>query len=80
MQGRGNLDTLTLTTTVGDVLVNDSLHFPGTKINIESSEDLSNVNIITSANQTLNSANISGQVQTLKTGIRILFNPSTFGY
>jgi hypothetical protein len=36
------------------------------------------VNINTSANQTLNAATISGQVQTLRNGVRILFNPSTF--
>lgn len=78
LKGRGNLDTLNLNSKIGDVFVNDSLHFPGTEINIESSQDLSKVNITTSANQTLNSANISGQVQTLKTGVRILFNPSEF--
>jgi hypothetical protein len=78
IHGRGNLDTLTLNTMVGDVFVNDSLHFPGTEIHIQSSHDISRVNIVTSASQTLNSANISGQVQTLKDGVRILFNPSTF--
>jgi hypothetical protein len=63
---------------VGDVYLNDSLHFPGTEISIRSSNDLSEVNINTSANQTLNAATISGQVQTLRNGVRILFNPSTF--
>lgn len=78
LKGRGTLDTLILNGKVGDVFVNDSLHFPGTEISIQSSQDLSKVNITTSANQTLNSANISGQVYTLKNGVRILFNPSTF--
>lgn len=76
--GRGNLDTLSLTTKIDDVFVNDSLHFPDTEINIKSSQDLSKVEITTSANQTLNSANISGQVKTLKDGVSILFNPSAF--
>ncbi|MEJ7767943.1 MAG: translocation/assembly module TamB domain-containing protein [Chitinophagaceae bacterium] len=78
LKGRGNLDTLALNGKVGDVFVNDSLHFPGTEITIQSSQDLSKVNITTSANQTLNAANISGQVYTMKNGVRILFNPSTF--
>lgn len=78
VSGRGNMDTLTLSSKVGDVFVNDSLHFPGTEINVQSSQDLSKVNVITSASQKLNSANISGQVQTLKNGVRILFNPSAF--
>ncbi|HEY6435198.1 MAG TPA: hypothetical protein VIY47_01295, partial [Ignavibacteriaceae bacterium] len=78
VRGRGNRDTLSLTSKVGDVYLNDSLHFPGTEISIRSSNDLSEVNINTSANQTLNAATISGQVQTLRNGVRILFNPSTF--
>jgi hypothetical protein len=78
LQGRGNLDSLSLNTKVGDVYVNDSLHFPGTEVNIESSQDISKVDITTSANQTLNSADISAQVKTLKDGVNILFNPSTF--
>lgn len=78
VKGRGNLDTLTLISRIGDVLVNDSLHFPGTEINIRSSHDVSDVVISTSANQTLNAANISGQLTTLKTGVSILFNQSDF--
>ncbi len=38
LQGRGTLDTLSLNTKVGDVFVNDSLHFPGTEINILSGQ------------------------------------------
>jgi hypothetical protein len=78
IKGRGNLDSLLLTGNVGDVFVNDSLHFPGTTLSIASSKDISNVDVHTSANQTLSSANISGQVQTLKNGVRITFNPSDF--
>jgi TamB, inner membrane protein subunit of TAM complex len=77
-QGRGTYDSLSVATTIGDVFVNDSLHFPGTNLTVKASNDLSQVNIITSANQTLNRANISGEVQTLKNGVRILFNPSSF--
>ncbi len=78
LDGKGNLDTLLLETKVKDVIVNDSLHFPGTTVNIQSSQDISAININTSANKTLNAANISGQVQTLRDGVRILFNPSRF--
>jgi len=59
LQSRGNMDSLLMGLTVGDVSVNDSLHFPGTKINIRSASDISKINITTSANQTLNSADIS---------------------
>ena len=78
IKGRGNLDSLLVEGNVGDIFVNDSLHFPGTSLTISSSHDISNVDIHTSANQTLSSANISGQVQTLRNGVRITFNPSDF--
>lgn len=77
-QGRGTYDSLAVTSTVGDIFVNDSLHFPGTELSVTAANDLSKVNIRTSANQTLNSADISGSVQTLRDGVRILFEPSHF--
>ena len=78
LAGKGNMDSLSVLTKIENTYVNDSLHFPGTTIDIRSSQDVSKVNIFASASQTLNAANISGQVQTLKDGVRILFNPSTF--
>jgi hypothetical protein len=78
LKGRGNLDSLLLSGNIGDVFVNDSLHFPGTKINIQSANDVSKVLISTSANQTLNSANISGTLTTMQNGFSVVFNPSTF--
>ena len=77
-QGRGNLDSLGIALNMGEVFVNDSLHFPGTKINIRSANDLSKINIITSANQTLNSANISGTFQTRRNGFNAIFSPLFF--
>ena len=78
LKGRGSLDSLTMETTIGDVSINDSLHFPGTHLLLHSADDQSTLQITTSANQTLNSANISARVQTLPTGVRVTFNPSTF--
>ncbi|MCA0396210.1 MAG: translocation/assembly module TamB [Bacteroidetes bacterium] len=77
-EGRGTYDSLVVKSTVGDIFVNDSLHFPGTQLSVVAGNDMSKVNIRTSANQTLNSANISGRVQTLKDGVRVLFDPSHF--
>ena len=78
VQARGNLDSLGLALTVGDVFVNDSLHFPGTKVNIRSANDISKINITTSASQTLNAADISGRFQTRANGFSVVFDPSTF--
>ncbi len=78
LKGNGNLDSLSAETTIGDVYVNDSLHFPATHIKIHSASDVSDVTVTTSASQTLNSANISAQVRTLPDGVRIKFRPSIF--
>lgn len=78
LKGIGNLDSLSLESSIADVYVNDSLHFPGSTIKIGSANDLSKVTIKTSASQTLNTANISAQVQTMPKGVRIIFNESTF--
>jgi hypothetical protein len=78
LKGTGTLDSLSLETNIGEVYVNDSLHFPKTRIRLRSANDLSDVRITTSANQTLNSANVDAQVQTSQSGVHIKFNPSTF--
>jgi hypothetical protein len=78
LKGNGNFDSLSLDTKMGEVYVNDSLHFPSTHIQLRSFNDLSDVKITTSANQTLNAANLAAQVQTLTDGVKIKFNPSTF--
>ncbi len=78
LKGQGSLDSLSLETTIGDVTLSDSLHFPGTRIRLHSSNDLSSLQITTSANQTLDSANISARVQTMPTGVQVTFDPSKF--
>ncbi len=78
LKGRGSLDSLSMETTIGDVTLNDSLHFPGTHLILHSANDRSAVLLTTSASQTLNSANISARVETLPTGVQVTFNPSTF--
>jgi len=78
LKGNGNYDSLALESNIGEVYLNDSLHFPLTHIQLRSFNDISDVKISTSANQTLNAANISARVQTLSDGVKIKFNPSTF--
>ncbi|HET9054629.1 MAG TPA: hypothetical protein VFM90_10665, partial [Cyclobacteriaceae bacterium] len=78
VKGRGTLDSLIVETTVGDVYINDSLHFPQTYARVSSANDWSQVRIQTSASQTLNSADIAARVQTIPQGARIFFDPSTF--
>lgn len=78
VRGRGNLDSLSMTDSIGQVFINDSLHFPGTRIHLSSMGDLTSLQVSTSASQTLNSANISARVQTMRTGVKVTFDPSTF--
>ena len=78
LKGNGNYDSLTVENNIGEIYVNDSLHFPLTHIHIRSFNDISDVKISTSANHTLNAANIAAQVETLSDGVRIKFNHSTF--
>jgi hypothetical protein len=76
--GRGTLDTLTFKGDIDDVVINDSLHAPSTKIEITATNDISDVRINTSANKTLNAADLSARIQTNKNGFVLNFNPSTF--
>jgi len=78
VKGRGNLDSLVMETSIGDVYINDSLHFPQTNVRVSSANDWSQVRVQTSANQALNSADIAARVQTIPQGARIFFDPSTF--
>ncbi len=78
MKAMGAYDSLSLEAEIANVYINDSLNFPGTIIKIKSAKDISNINILTSANQTLNSANIIAQVQTLPRGAKIKFRESNF--
>ncbi|THU40652.1 hypothetical protein FAM09_00630 [Niastella caeni] len=78
LKGSGNYDTLSMTSSIADVYINDSLHFPGTDLRVRSANDMSLVQLKTAANQTLNSADLSARVQTMPTGVRILFNQSNF--
>ena len=40
LKGRGSFDSLSMETTIGDVTLNDSLHFPGTHLLLHSANDL----------------------------------------
>ena len=76
--GRGTKDTLAFNGDIDDVIINDSLHAPGTKLRVIAHNDISDVVINTSANKTLNAANLSAKVLTNSNGFRLMFNSSTF--
>ncbi len=78
LSGIGTEDTLKLSGDIEDVVINDSLHSPGTKINIVAANDISDVTINASANKTLSAADLSARILTKKNGFKLTFNPSTF--
>jgi len=78
VNGIGNYDSLSLTTDIENIVINDSLRFPGTKVKVLASNDFSDVSIKTSASKTLSQADLSARVQTLSDGFKLFFNPSSF--
>lgn len=78
MNGLGNNDTLRFHTDIDDVVVNDSLHSPKTVIEAIASNDVSDVQITTSPDNTFYSADLSARIKTNSDGFTLAFNPSTF--
>lgn len=74
----GSYDTLELKGNIEDIVINDSLHLPSTKIDVVAHNDLSDVSIKTAASKTLTEADLSARIQTLEDGFKLFFNPSSF--
>ena len=76
--GTGTKDTLILKGDVYDVVINDSLHSPGTKLLIVSANDTSDIHITTSGNKALSNADLAARILTKSNGFNLTFYPSTF--
>ncbi|MEO8771146.1 MAG: translocation/assembly module TamB domain-containing protein [Ferruginibacter sp.] len=78
LTGNGNGDTLKAAISVDDIGLSDSLHFPGTKLQLTAHNDISEIHLKTSADQTLNDAELNASIQTYADGIKLHFSPSSF--
>ncbi|MES2005033.1 MAG: hypothetical protein V4450_10960 [Bacteroidota bacterium] len=78
LDGEGSIDSLSLRGNIAGIQVSDSLRFPNTRLHIVSQQDHSIVSIKTSADNTLNDADLYADVYTLSDGARIQFRPSSF--
>lgn len=78
LTANGTLDSLNLLGEIASTRLNDSTYLPFTKLNINSANDHSLVNIQTRANNTLNDASLVAEVFTLEDGVRVSFQPSSF--
>ncbi|MEO5968200.1 MAG: translocation/assembly module TamB domain-containing protein, partial [Ferruginibacter sp.] len=74
----GNIDTLKADFAIDNIKISDSLSFPDTRINISANNNLSFINIKTSAAKTLNDAELNASVLTMNDGVKINFFPSSF--
>ncbi|MEO5985034.1 MAG: translocation/assembly module TamB domain-containing protein, partial [Ferruginibacter sp.] len=78
LKGRGTYDTLVTDLAVDDIIISDSLHFPDTKLEVTSHNDVSVIHLKTSASKTLNDAELNASIQTMSDGVQINFFPSSF--
>lgn len=78
LSGQGTKDTLGFYLDIDDVIVDDSLHSPRTRIEATSSNDISEVHITTSPNNEYYSADLSARIKTMNDGVTVSFNPSVF--
>lgn len=78
LSGKGNLDSLNTSITVKNVAITDSLNFPNTQLILNSKNDISNIQLSTSASKTLSDAQLNARVQTYSDGVKIHLFPSSF--
>lgn len=78
LEGNGNADTLFTNLTAENVKITDSLQFPESRISLTAHNDITKVNLVTTANKTLNNAELNATVKTYPDGVNIIFQPSSF--
>ncbi|MFT3981428.1 MAG: translocation/assembly module TamB domain-containing protein [Ferruginibacter sp.] len=78
LAGIGNRDTLYTNITADNIKVSDSMQFPQTVISLAAHNDVSVIKLKTSANKTLNEAELNATVTSYADGVHIHFSPSTF--
>ena len=74
----GNLDSLNTDVSVSEIRISDSLRLPNTKLIFSSKNDISTINLSTSASKTLSNAQLNARLQTYTDGVSIDFSPSSF--
>ncbi|MGZ5248545.1 MAG: translocation/assembly module TamB domain-containing protein, partial [Flavitalea sp.] len=76
--GKGTPDSLVITGETRNIRINDSLSIPQAVFHINAHNDISQVSIVTGANQTVEKANLNARVLTYSDGVEIDFEPSSF--
>ena len=74
----GNFERLLDTITVKNIFINDSLSLPDSKLIVSAANDISTIQLSTTASKTLSDARLNASVKTLSDGVIIHFFPSSF--
>lgn len=78
LKATGDLDKLSLKGDIYNTQVGDSIQLPQTTLSVEAANNISKIEINTSANKGFNDARLAAQVETFADGVNIRFDPSTF--
>jgi len=78
IQAKGSLSQLSLTGSIQNVTIKDSISLPNTTFNLIAQNDSSNIKISTAANQAVTKANMNASVITYSDGVKINFDTSSF--
>ena len=76
--GRGNRDSLKAVLLVDNIKLNDSMQFPKSRVYITASNNVSEIHLFTSANKTLDLAELNATVTHREDGLEIQFAQSSF--
>lgn len=75
---KGTRDSLSVSGSVSNINISDSLNIPLALFHINARNDSSQVNLYTGANQAINKASLNAMVLTYHNGVKIEFDPSSF--
>jgi hypothetical protein len=78
LHSSGTRDTLNTQIAVDDIAINDSLHFPLTRLGISANNNLSLIKLNTTGSKIIGDAELNASIQSLNDGIKIHFFPSSF--
>ncbi|MBS1496735.1 MAG: translocation/assembly module TamB domain-containing protein [Bacteroidetes bacterium] len=78
LQSIGNKDTLNTQVAFENIAIDDSLHFPLTKLLISAHNNVSLVKLNTTGSKIIGDAELNATIQSLSDGVKIHFYPSSF--
>ena len=78
LKGAGDLDSLVLTGSTTNTVIDSNIVLPETTFSIRAANDVSDIVLNTTSNQAINKASLTTQLRTYSDGISLQFSPSSF--